>query len=180
MDALQRDISNQRREQGLPSDPTFKVALAAVTAARMPSERERSQQREQWIESIRRRVNDPKLKVSVMVKVASAVVDGHLKPGQVTEIFAELDEHRRKGTLKRAPGIYFSAFRARTVSSLRPEMGKTSEVAARAAQQTALNRCRSQGRRERLRDRLWPAARGATGGLRPTFQATTRRRRSPR
>jgi hypothetical protein len=121
---LNRLLAARRREHGIAADGSRRsdnriegryenrplvAQLAASIAAHVPDERTKSRQREAWIETIRRRVSDPQLKTCVMVKVASAVVDGYLRPEQVNEIFGELDEHRRKGTLRRASGVYFVA-----------------------------------------------------------------------
>lgn len=85
-----------------------RVAAIATTVARaVPTERENAANRERWIDTIRRRVNDPALKTCVMVKVACAVVYGEIKPSTIEQIFGELDKHRRAGSLRSSPGIYF-------------------------------------------------------------------------
>lgn len=83
------------------------VAIASTMARRVPSERDQAASREHWIDTIRRRVNDPKLAVSVMAKVACAIVRGELEVDVVEQILASLQQHRREGTLRADPGIYF-------------------------------------------------------------------------
>jgi hypothetical protein len=88
-------------------DVTRVAALAASVARRVPSEREQAAARERWITTIREKVADPQLKTCVMVKVACAIVSGELPARNVEEIFGELRDHRRAGTLRGPAGIYF-------------------------------------------------------------------------
>jgi hypothetical protein len=108
--ALQRLVDLRRSEQGQRAEELAirtGAALGAAMAIRLPDPVQLSRMRERWIEVIRDRVHDRDLKACVMVKVAAAVVGGELKPAHVEEIFAELDKHRRAGTLRGAAGIYF-------------------------------------------------------------------------
>jgi hypothetical protein len=73
----------------------------------VPSPEEQARRRERWIDIIRRRVDDPKLKLCVCVKVASAITAGELKESHVDELLAELDQRRRDRTLRAEPGAYF-------------------------------------------------------------------------
>jgi hypothetical protein len=114
-------LQQRRREQGIRADGDgmsgqrssdelslrTAAAIGAATAFHLPSPAEQSRHREQWIENITRRVRDPNLKACVKVKVASAIVTGELKASQIEEVFAELDQHRRNGTLRGPAGIYF-------------------------------------------------------------------------
>jgi hypothetical protein len=113
-DELAAIIRQRRLEQRLPAGEPAEdlalrtgAALGAAMAFRTPSPAEQARRREEWIDVITRRVRDPKLKACVKVKVASAIVAGEVKPSQVEEIFAELDQHRRAGTLRGPAGIYF-------------------------------------------------------------------------
>jgi hypothetical protein len=100
-----------QRELGIAEPEAFDVnrvaAVAATLVRRLPDERSQSMARERWIYRIRREVDDPLLKLSPCVKVACAIADGRLKVESIEEIFAELNKHRRAGTLRKSPGAYF-------------------------------------------------------------------------
>jgi hypothetical protein len=113
-DDLASIIRQRRQEQGLPSGEAASemairtaASIGAAMAFRTPSPAEQARHREQWIDIITRRVRDPLLKACVKVKVAAAVVAGELKASEVEEVFAEIDKHRRAGTLRGPAGIYF-------------------------------------------------------------------------
>jgi hypothetical protein len=111
-DDFAAELARRRNQLGIarPADEldvNRVVAIASSVARAAPTERENAANRERWIETIRRRVNDPALKTCVMVKVACAVVYGEIKPSTIEQIFGELDKHRRAGTLRNSPGIYF-------------------------------------------------------------------------
>lgn len=112
-------VAQRRRELGLPADGSpdrvavdemamrTAAAIGAATAWRTPSPQEQARWREQWIDTIKRRVNCSRLKVCVAVKVASAIIAGELKATVIEEVFAELDKVRRAGLLRSPPSAYF-------------------------------------------------------------------------
>jgi hypothetical protein len=98
--------ADQEREQQR-LDLGLVAATAATLVRRLPDERSQSMARERWITTIRRVVDDPALKLTPCVKVACAIVEGRLKESIVEEIFAELRQHRQRGTFTSSAGAYF-------------------------------------------------------------------------
>ena len=76
--------------------------------SRLPTPDEQRRRAEQFVASIQRRVDDAKLRASPCLKVAWAIVEGRVKRIDVELILDGLDQLRRKGTLRKEPGAYFT------------------------------------------------------------------------
>jgi len=99
---------------GHPSPPPPRRGLGAIggevceALARLPTPAEQHARIESWANYFRRRVKDPKLRVSPCLKLASALVEGRVPEAAAMRILAYIDEHRAAGTLMGEPWMYFT------------------------------------------------------------------------
>jgi hypothetical protein len=99
---VRRKRAAQQRELGLPnSEDAFDVnrtaAVAVALVRRLPNERSQSMLRERWINTIREAVNDDTLRISPIVRVACALVEGRITDKHVTYILAHIRKKRLAG-----------------------------------------------------------------------------------
>lgn len=75
-----------------------------------PTPAELHERREQYITHWKRRIGDERMRLTPLVKLANAVLDGRLQPGRVEECLADLDETDRRGLLRNNRSSFANGF----------------------------------------------------------------------
>jgi hypothetical protein len=86
------------------------TAIGDLLIAKMgqkTSPAERVREIERLVALIKKRVSDPDLRDNPCLTVAKAIVDGSYPVGALAEVFAQLEKHKRGGTLRAAPWCFF-------------------------------------------------------------------------
>lgn len=96
-----------RVTETLPGVSRIDAVLLKIAGREAPSPPEQERRVEQWVELIRSRVADPRLRLAPVVRVATAVHEGRFADGELRRILAKLDDVRSSGRLTTEAWRYF-------------------------------------------------------------------------